>query len=303
MSASPALSIPSGATRLNDPRPRLGGLVRGELRKISRQRWSWAVLTLTFAIGAVVALVLTGDRAFSDAVRSNNPAVFHGVFIAFNWTLSSIGGMVLLIVSAHLFAVEYSAGTIRVVLSRGVGRVQLLAAKLAALMVVALTLGAAFAVFGVVLLLVMVLVAGGSASLLVSEPSSVWRDAGGHLLAGAISLTVCVLLGSAAGAVGRSMAFAMAIAVGFFPADNFLSIACSIVYPVTHQPVFRDLTTYQLGADLNALPHTLLGGRENMFRPPLVPVDVTHSLVLIAVYSTVFLASAAVTTWRRDVLE
>lgn len=99
------------------------------------------------------------------------------------------------------------------------------------------------------------------------------------------------------------MTFAMAVAVGFFPADNFLSIACSIVYPVTHLQVFRDLTTYQLGANLNAFPHTLLGSRESFFRPPLIPVDVTHSLVLIAVYATAFLAAAAVTTWRRDVLE
>src|SRR5262249_59351907 len=53
-------------------------------------------------------------------------------------------GIFLLVVSARLVGMEYSGGTIRVLLARGTGRVRLLLAKLTALVLLGLVLLAGF---------------------------------------------------------------------------------------------------------------------------------------------------------------
>jgi ABC-2 type transport system permease protein len=200
-------------------------------------------------------------------------------------------GALLLFAAARLVGTEYSAGTIRVVLARGVGRVRLLIAKLAALATFALAVTALFLVLAAAFVLVMIATQGGSPPHVVSIlPGSEWHDVGIHVLTLLISAGVCVLIGAAGAAVGRSLPFAMIVAVGFFPLDNFMAGN-------------RDYNVYQLGPNLNVLAETLGHMRESLLTRPAQPVDTTHSLIVIGAYCAVLLLAAFIPTWRRDVSE
>ena len=65
--------------------------------------------------------------------------------------LKVFGGALLIVVTARLIGMEYSGGTIRVLLSRGVGRLQLSLGKLTAVTLVALALSVAGAAYSFLL--------------------------------------------------------------------------------------------------------------------------------------------------------
>lgn len=279
-------------------RPRFGLLVRGELRKLSRQRAGWLLVGLSVVMAAVAGLVLStssgiwhAEGAYRNSFYSHPSAWIHGLVVISGMITRVVEGALLLFAAARLVGTEYSAGTIRVVLARGVGRVRLLAAKLAALTAFGLVVTAGFLVLGAAFGAVMIGTMGGNPMHVVSIlPGSEWRDVGIHLLAILVSAAVCVVIGTAAAAVGRSLPFAMIAVVLYFPLDNIVAGS-------------RDYNVYQLGPNLNVLSETLGHMRESLFTRPAQPVDATHSVVLIAVYCTVFLLVAFLPTWRRDVTE
>jgi len=104
-------------------------------------------------------------------------------------------------------------------------------------------------------------------------------------------------------AAGRSMTFAMAVAAGFFPLDNFLGYVLPILQNATQERIWSDLTTYLLGPTLNHLPAVLMGRRAGELIPPQLPVDAAHSLLVVAGYAVAVSAAAAVMVRRRDTLE
>jgi ABC-type transport system involved in multi-copper enzyme maturation permease subunit len=282
-------------------RPRFGLLVRGELRKIARQRANWPLMALAVVFAVAAGLVLSTEvKPFHDSLHQDPAYWFHGVVVVtLGFIIPTVEGALLLIVSARLVGMEYSAGTIRAVLARGVGPVQLLVAKLAALGAYALAVSAGFLVLSVLFSLVMAAAQGGSLPHVVSIlPGGEWRDLWVHVLSLSVSAVVCVLIGAAGAAVSRSLAAGLVVAVGFFPLDNsFLNGVLGAVWQ-------GRLTAYELGPNLNALDETLGHLREGKFSRPRVPVDGTHSLVLIGVYCAFFLLAAVLATWRRrDVLE
>lgn len=279
-------------------RPRFDLLVRGELRKLSLQRANWLLMALSALSAAVGGLVLStssgiwqAEAAFRATLQTNPASWVHGVVVVGAVIVRIVEGALLLFAAARLVGTEYSAGTIRVVLALGVGRVRLLAAKLAALVAFSMAVTAAFLVLAAAFVLVMIATQRASPPHVVSiMPGSEWHDVWLHVLTILISAGVCVLIGVAGAAVGRSLPFAMIVAVGFFPLDNLLAGS-------------RDYNVYQLGPNLNVLAETLGHMREDVFTRPAQPVDATHSLVVIGVYCAVFLLAAFIPTWRRDVRE
>jgi ABC-type transport system involved in multi-copper enzyme maturation permease subunit len=278
--------------------PRFGLLVRGELRKLARQRLNWLLVALALVFGSVAGLVLStssgvwhAEHAYRQSLQTDPTYWVHGIVVVAGMIVRIVEGALLLFAAARLVGMEYSAGTIRVVLARGVGRVRLLTAKLAALAAFAVGVTAVFILLVAVWGLVMVVVQGGSvAKVLPVLGGSELPDVGVHLLTVLVSAAVCVLIGAAGAAVGRSLAFAMLVAVGFFPLDNFVAGG-------------RPYNVYQLGTNLNGLNETLGHLRESIFSRPAAPVDATHSLAVIGVWCAVFLVAAYLPTWRRDVLE
>jgi len=85
-------------------------------------------------------------------------------------------GIFLLLVSARLVAMEYSSGTIRVLLGRGTGRLQLLLAKLVALALLGVASLAAYALATAVVMYAMAVAWEGSASPITSLRAAAWHN-------------------------------------------------------------------------------------------------------------------------------
>jgi len=201
---------------------------------------------------------------------------------------------------------EYSSGTIRIIYARGTGRLRLLLAKV-------LTL----AIIGILLLAGYLVVAGGILALLVNAwtgslapvqhlPNEFWQDLGIWALVQGMSMAVAILLAAAAAGIGRSLAFAMAASLAFFPVDNFTVILEALGSRITKQAhPWLTISQYQLGPNLNSVLGLIEPGHHarSAFASPLTPVDGTHALVVIGVFALAFAVIAAVRTVRPDVLE
>ena len=299
-----AQAVTEVATFRPRTRPSFGGAVRSELLKIRRQVMTWVLLALVAVVTAVALgeLVASGRSSF-DA----HPEVFYFTYLTVAQALFDVlSGIFLLAVTSRLVGMEYSAGTVRIVLARGTARLQLLAAQLVAAALWGLVLLAGFIVVAGALLVAVVQAWHGSLSPLTSLPATAWTDAWINLLVSLVSIGVCILLAAAAAAVGRSLPFAMGVALAFFPADNFGTIVMRLLGRATHDYQFwYSISKWFLGPSLNQLAAQLQTDHpQTTFLPtPLVAVSTGHLWAVIGGWSLLFAVAAVVLTWRRDVLE
>jgi ABC-type transport system involved in multi-copper enzyme maturation permease subunit len=287
-------------------RPRFLGMVRGESLKVSRQLSFWLMLGGSFVLLAIITLAITSASNIQDQLKTDPTGWAYGARDIFG-TIYQIGsGIFLLIVGSRLFAMEYSSGTIRIVYARGTGRLQLLLAKM-------LTL----AIIGVALLVGYLVVAGGILALLVNAwtgsiaplqhlPNQFWQDLAMWGVVQGMSMGIAILMAAAAAGIGRSLAFAMAASLAFFPVDNFSVILEALGSRITKQDhPWLDISRYQLGANLNIVLNLIEPGHHARaaFATPLLPVDATHALVVIGAFALGFAVIAVARTVRPDVLE
>jgi ABC-2 type transport system permease protein len=292
------------------------GLLRGEARKIMRLRITWLMALLYTGILTVLQLVLATGPHTADQLRGDPLGGLYNVMEGDLSLVRIFSGIFLLVLTAHVVGLDYQQG-LRVVLARGVGRVQLLGAKTLTLALAGLGLfiwGCALQLgFGVVIVRVL---AGGSAPWTALN-GQYWSDTAYYALCVLISIGATLLLGIAASAVGRSLAFGLAVGLSWFAVDNLAIIALNVAYQITHQDFWRELSGYSLGLLLNRLPDYLVpsnhvvaagpGGstpRVSGFGlMPLVPVTAAHAVIVITLYATIFAVVAIVLTARRDVSE
>jgi ABC-2 type transport system permease protein len=302
--ANTALTRPA-SRQAAQPRPSFPGAVRGELLKATRQRTSWVMLGAALLLFCVFALALLSTAQIRTQLHDNPQAWFYTLLDILLTLFDTGSGIFLLVVSARLVGMEYSGGTIRILLARGTGRIRLLAAKLTTLALIALVLLAGFGLLAGTVVAVMVQSWEGSLRPLTSLTTETWRYLELQFLIALISMAVCILLGTAAAVVGRSLAFGLSASLAFFPSDNFGTIVLSLLGRLTGKNFWNQITAYLLGPNLNQLPALLEPHRQARaaFATPLVKVDATHALTVVAIYAAVFLLSALVLTWRRDVLE
>ena len=294
----------SAMERLHDARPGLIGIVRGELFKISRQRFTWF---LALVLVAMVCLPYLGN--LNDAIRQAPvQAMYLRMGSAF-FVLRVYSGIFLVLVTARLIGMEYSGGTIRVLLARGVGRVQLLGAKLLTLSLVALAVFAAGLLLNAVLTVLNLALLFGNLSPLTLLHGSFWADAALYGLTVLISMGVTILLAAAAAVVTRSLAGGLSVGLGWFPADNIGLIFFFLAFRLTQSTFWTLATGDLLGPNLNVMAGTLMPERARAaagfaeFNGPLVLVDGAHTLLVAGIYTLVFAGGAfAVTAWR-DVTE
>jgi ABC-type transport system involved in multi-copper enzyme maturation permease subunit len=287
-------------------RPRFLGMVRGESLKVSRQLSFWLMLGGSFVLLAIITLAITSAPNIQDQLKTDPTSWAFGVRDVFG-TIFQIGsGIFLLIVGSRLFAMEYSSGTIRIIYARGTGRLRLLLAKM-------LTL----AIIGILLLAGYVVVAGGILALLVNAwtgslaplqhlPSQYWQDLGMWAVVQGMSIGIVILMAAAAAGIGRSLAFAMAASLAFFPVDNFSVILELLGSRITKQDhPWLTISQYQLGPNLNIVLNLIEPGHHARaaFAAPLTPVDGTHALAVIGAFGLAFAAIAILRAVRPDVLE
>jgi ABC-2 type transport system permease protein len=287
-------------------RPRFFGTVRGEALKVSRQLSFWLMLAGAVVLLAIVTLAITSASNIQDQLKTDPTAWAYGARDIFG-TIFQIGsGIFLLIVGSRLFAMEYSSGTIRIIYARGTGRLRLLLAKMLTLAIIGILLLAGYLVVAGGVLALLVNAWTGSLAPLQHLPSEFWQDLEMWALVQGMSIGIVILMAAAAAGIGRSLAFAMAASLAFFPVDNFSVILESLASRITKQDhPWLNISQYQLGPNLNIVLNLIEPGHHarGAFATPLVPVDATHALVVIGAFAVAFAAIAIVRTVRPDVLE
>jgi ABC-2 type transport system permease protein len=293
---------------LHSATPSFAGIVSGELRKI-RYQWSTWIMTLVVAgfltLQYLVYLLLhnTKERFGAQPVH-----FLYNMIGADSAMLKVFGGALLIVVTARLIGMEYTGGTIRVLLSRGVGRLQLLFGKLTAVALVALVLSIAGIAYSFLLKLLMLSVKFGSLDILTKAPSTLWQDSGVLYLTILASFGTAILLAAAVTVLSRSLAFGLTVGIVWFPAESFATIFLLVATRLTSNTFWSIASGDLLGPNLDVMGIVVLPARaaavgDVSFTPPLVPVTGGHTLLVTAVWAAVFLVVAVVLTWRRDVQE
>ncbi|HUY79080.1 MAG TPA: ABC transporter permease subunit [Ktedonobacterales bacterium] len=296
------------------------GLLWGELFKITRMRIAWVLASvyILLVIGGQLILV-TGPNTQSQ-LRNDPLGAFHTAIEGDFAIVRIFCGIIVLVLAAQVVGMEYQQGTIRILLGRGVGRLQLLGAKALALTLTGLALLAAGLLIELAFTVGMALALAGAQHPWTALNGEFWADMWYSLLCAVISMGATLLLGIAASVVGRSLAFGLAVGLCWFPVDNLLTLPLSILSQITHADFWLKVSGLLLGPMLNRLPDylappwhstvpgphgavTIAQGVSGFGIQPLIPVDGGHALLVITAYSLIFAVTAIVLTKRRDVLE
>lgn len=282
------------------------GIVRGEFLKIRRLGW---LLLALFLAGFLVWFLLGANLSGLKADAQHTPLHFLYYTLQSNLVIVRIlGGILLLILASFMIGREYQYGTIRILLARGVGRAQLLLAKLAVLALSALILLVLSLLLIAALTCLLLLMLTGSLSALSALTPAFWFNASLNLLTVVISMAATILLAAAMNTLGRSLTFGLSASLIWFPLDNIGAVVLNALAHVTHNDFWLNLTAYFLGPLLNRLPDMLLpsdvrSGFQSFGAGPQVAVSDTHALWVIGVYALVFVNLAFVSSWKRDVRE
>ena len=282
------------------------GIMYGEFLKIARL--CWLMLPILLA-GFLLWFLLGANLKGLKTDLQHTPLHFLYYSLASNLVIVRIlGGIFLLILASFTIGREYQYGTIRILLARGVGRVQLLLAKLALLALIALALLALCTLLIALLTCVQMLILVGNLDALHALTLAFWANAGIDLLTVIISMGATILLAAAMNALGRSLTFGLSASLIWFPIDNVGALVMNPLANLTHNTFWLNITAYFLGPLLNRLPDILLpaevrSGFASFGAEPLVAVSSTQALWVIGAYALICFVLALVPTWKRDVKE
>ncbi len=289
---------------LHTATPSFFGMVRGELFKVSRRWITWIMLVLLVGIMFLPYLVRFTLSSIKDTIQHTPTQFFYSDMSSNLAVFRVFVGFVLIVLTAQVIGLEYQLGTIRVLLSRGAGRLQLLFAKLTALVILALLLFIGGVLLNALFTLAFVGIITGNLNSLNGLPTAFWDDTRTYLLTILISMGVTILMTTAASVLGRSLTVGLSVALSWFAADNFGVIMMLLANRLTHSDFWLNITAYFLGPNLNQMPVALTKPSVlSVGITPLVNVDGTHTLIVALVYAIIFAAVAIVLTRRRDVKE
>ena len=284
--------------------PSFFGMLRGELFKVSRRWATWIMLVLLLGIICLPYLVRFTVPTVKDSILKTPTAFFYSDMASNFAVLRVFTVFILIVLTAQVIGLEYQLGTIRVLLARGAGRLQLFAAKLLALTIIALLLFIGGVLVNALLSLAFVGILTGNLNALNGLPATFWADTRTYMLTILISMGATILMASAASVIGRSLTIGLSAALCWFAADNFGVIMMLLANRLTHNDFWANATAYFLGPNLNQMPIALTAPSVlSVGIPPLVSVDGRHTLLVTLVYALIFAVVAIILTWRRDVKE
>ena len=307
---------PAEQIKLHHATPSFFGLVRGEFLKVMRQWSTWILLILLVGANVLPYIIETVRPRFKELIVSAPLTVYYDQMSIGLSVLRVFTGFFLLIVTARMVSQEYQLGTIRVLLSRGVGRLQLLFAKLTTMAIIAIILLTVGILFNLLLTILLIAGVAGNLNSFSSLTSQFWSDSGIYVLSILLNMGVSILLATTAAVIGRASVFGISAALAFFPLDNFGTVIMLLANRVTGSDFWLSITAYFLGPNLNQMPIALTNNPKVLsigFGPLYaidpanvghgILVDGTHTLVVAAVYAAIFAAAAIWLTWKRDVKE
>ena len=317
----PATTLPDVLPASAAATPNFWGILSGEIFKMIRQPFIWMAAVVCAGSAALPWMIVFLVRDYKANFQAE---AFYQLFINTDRSLSLLrvfAGFFVIIVVARVIGLDYQQGTLRIILARGVDRMQLLGAKIltAALAgLVVLVAGVAWAWLSGIIALQLSL---GNLNSLTLLNANFWAGARIYVLTIAISMAATLLMATFVTVYGKSLAFGMAAGLIFFPADNILTgVMSGLLYPLTHNDFWLNVTAYLLGPALNYLPTRMitpvsitLPGEKGAFTSavqayslgsePAVIYDTTHFLLVVLIWSVLFAAGAFVLARQRDVTE
>ncbi|GCF09816.1 hypothetical protein KDI_33800 [Dictyobacter arantiisoli] len=251
---------------------------------------------------AITLLMLVIQPTTSTVTGKPLPALSRLYTIASGpWIITrGCGGIFLMVITAYLIGGEYQRGTIRIILARGVGRVQLFLSQLTAVLIIMLLLLLGWAIINILSSFLF----AQSADVLKAATTEFWREMGLYMLTILINMIISILMAAAMAAVGRSLTFSMTAALSWFAADNVIGFALQNIATTTHNDVLSRLPGYLLGPILNDLP-TQVGLNQLPEQGNLVQLMMsgTQTLLVILAYGIIFLVVSLLLTWKKDIKE
>src|SRR5206468_10638113 len=179
--------------RLHTSKPSFFGILGGELFKISRQWIVWVMLVLLAGVIALPYIITLTVPDVKDVIN-HTPLLFLTNRMTQNLAVLRVFiGIFLLVLTACVIGLEYQLGTIRVLLSRGVGRLQLLTAKLTAIVIIALVVLAVAILYNVLLMSGLLLIMVGNLNAYNAITADFWTQAQQYVLTVLTSMGVTIL--------------------------------------------------------------------------------------------------------------
>ncbi|GCE13619.1 ABC transporter permease [Tengunoibacter tsumagoiensis] len=284
--------------------PSFLGIIRGEIFKVSRMWVFWIALVLLIGIACFPYIIIMSLSSQATALKNTPLHFFYNSAETNLFVLRVFIGFFLIMLTANVFGREYQAGTIRILLGRGIGRLQLFFAKLLAVVILALLVFVGMLILNVLLQFIQMLVLAGNTDGLSKLDGTFWNNIWMYLGTVLISMAITVLLTVATSAIGRSLSFGLSAALAFFPADNIGIVFMRLGFRLTHNDFWNNATAYFLGPNLNAMAASIAPQYfSNPASGPLVTVDGTHTLLVALGYAVVFAVVSIILTWKRDVKE
>src|SRR5215469_14394009 len=99
--------------------PSFWGLIRGEWLKLNRMWTFWIMVGLMFGGFTLFAIVLSQGSGLSDSINHTPLQALEIVAQAPLFLIRVFWGTMVIILTARLIGMEYSSGTVRVILARG----------------------------------------------------------------------------------------------------------------------------------------------------------------------------------------
>ncbi len=291
---------------LHTSKPSFFGLVGGELFKINRQLTTWIMLVLFVGALCLPYLILFVATNTKEAITASGSDFLYSQGVAGLVVMRIFSGFFLIILTARVIGQEYQLGTIRVVLARGVGRVQFLLAKLSAIVIWAILLMIIGLVLSFLLTVLLIQLLTGNLSALPALNAPVWHDIGVYVLTILVNMGVTILMTTAITVLFRSFAGGLSASIAWFPVDNILGLILTIAFFLTKNDFWRNVSAYLLGPNLNIMAGMVAKVQHTAWAfgtAPLVQVDGNHTLLTAAIYALIFAFIAFFLTWKRDVKE
>ncbi|HEU5345121.1 MAG TPA: ABC transporter permease [Ktedonobacterales bacterium] len=288
-------------------RPSFVGIMRGEWLKLSRQWTFWIMLGLMVGGYILFSLILAGGGHLADRIQREPLAVLYTFVQSDLFLLRVFWGMMVIVLTARLIGMEYSSGTIRVVLARGVGRLQLLFAKLSVIALVTFICAALLVIFSAICGLIAIEAVVHNLNVFNAATPTFWSDTRAYMGSVAISLAVSILMAAAVTTVTRSLAAGLSVSIAWFPVDNFSILLLVLGDRLTHWDFWSLLSGDFLGLNLNVMPEKVLSSPSvsqiGSFLVPLTPVTAGHTFLVAGIYAAIFIAVMIAMTALPDVKE
>lgn len=285
-------------------------LIGVELYKLRRRVMSKVMIMIALASIVLFFLGIAAIIFFSfEAIPGNQAALVAlseplrlpqsftiSVFILTNY----IGLILIIILGGTIVGGEYGVGTIRLVLTRGPSRTQLLLAKLGALLTIIFC--------GLVILPLVGILIG----LLLNIATGIgfdWRFLNGNwllhtlifVLEGSLGLLVYAALAICLSTLGKNTAAGVAGGLIWWTLEGILTSLISLLASLNRGPLgdfLRAIPDYFIGSNINALlqneDNILTGGRAGVLGD-------LHAILVLLIYLLVFTGLAWWVNEQRDV--